>query len=1480
MSEKIKNIFDVKLDFPEGLEMTLKIGKSKKNKFSSLEYKNRRLKSIESNLLPEEYNDGDKITVYLKNGFITNENDEEIIAVGDSLIEINTVTVDVIRDGNKVNIAFGDIVLDTKDVDYFEELFIRSSNYNCPVINQYQARLISPTEISIERYSNNHQHSEYSALDGMSKLKQIANKVPDGSGCGLTDHYRMTGDRKFWTEMKEHNKIPVLGMEGAIERIDENILNDIYVDTTTDEYKKSHFLRDHIILLAKDNTGYHNLVKLASLSWNNFYGKNHITFKDLKQYSEGIIVTSACIGATVSKSILEDERRIRKIFFEELGIEDFQYIPKRENECDIIEDDDLNINAEEKQLLKNKFNIETDILTVDIIKDLIEKDSFLFSKTKEELKSYKSVAKMYINKMIEIFGREDFYIEIQRHNFVSEQYVEKRLLELAKEFNLKLTIGIDNHFVNKEDAPVHEMWLCEATKKTLTDTDRLKFPGDGYWFMSSEEVLERFGDLPEALDGSLEILNKCRDVDLTPNGYKLPKYPLPEGYEDTKEGQVAYFKKMVLDGYKNRFLGTDKYNDPVYTNRMSFEIKTILNMGFESYFLIVQDYISWAKDNNVAENIEKYFPKAHYNWDEIPEAIKNKTDEIFVGPGRGSAAGSLVAYCLGITNINPIEYDLLFERFLNPDRISMPDIDTDFEDSERERVIDYCKAKYGAENVSRIGTIGVLAAKGIIRSIQRIEGKEVALANKICKTIPNTPGITLAGALESSPEFKKMYDEEDEVKEMVDTAMKLEGLAKTTGIHACGILIAPDAVNNFIPQQILKNPKNGEKELTTQYTGPECEDSGLLKMDFLGLRTLGVLHEGINDINKVSENKINLTSIPINDMETMKFLSTGMTDGVFQFESSFMKDIVKKMLQDINSNKTLTGDICFNRLTDATALGRPGPMATIPDYVKNLLNPAQIKPTNTPLDEILKPTYGIIVYQEQVMNAVKALAGFSAGDADAVRKAMGKKLMDKMAILREMFIYGNKEKGIPGCIKNGYDEKWAIELWDRMAEFAKYAFNKSHAVAYTYLSLKTAWISKYYPNIFYKSNLNSFIDNNDKIKQYINVAKKRGVNVLGPDINLSGQAFSIDYENYNNMSPIRFGLKGIKTLGDSSKYIIQERELNGPFINLQDFVTRMISNYSIGKKSIEALIRAGALDSFEGTRKNKIDALDKLVNSCKAEANELKRGQLTIFQLAKEMNDTGILNQIEELNHIDYDLNDKYSLEEELKAEKEYTGFYISRHPIDEYKTYLASKDAVNIENIIKDKEEEEIVELVEENESSDEQLDQTTLDDILDLDSEVTIGGIIKDLEVHYSKKNNSKLKTFVIEDDTAEIKAVAFTKTLERNNIDNIISDDNVVICTGKVVKDDFGTQLIVSNISKIDDDKLSIPSTINVKIPSKIIGAKVRELISKHLDTKKSTRLVMWYSEDGKTFKSYTRYVKYSCSLIEGLTSIVGPKNIKTR
>lgn len=729
----------------------------------------------------------------------------------------------------------------------------------------------------------------------------------------------------------------------------------------------------------------------------------------------------------------------------------------------------------------------------------------------------------------------------------------------------------------------------------------------------------------------------------------------------------------------------------------------------------------------------------------------------------------------------------------------MPDIDTDFEDAERETVINYMKVKYGDECISRIGTIGKLAAKGIIRSIQRCEGKDIALANKICKTIPNKPNITLKDCF-NEPEFNELYNSDKEVEEMVNEAMKLEGLSKTVGQHACGIIVAPSAVSDYVPQQLLKNAKTGELEPTTQYTGPECEDQGLLKMDFLGLRTLGVLNESIQDINKMSEENVTLENIPIDDKKVYNFLSEGNTDAVFQFESAFMKSNAMGILQDIKSNKTLTGMQCFNRLADATALGRPGPMAEIPNYVAALLDNTKIKTTNTPLDEITNPTYGIIVYQEQVMQAVKALAGFSAGQADTVRKVMGKKLIDKLAELREWFINGNAEKGIPGCIKNGYAKEFAEKLWDRMAEFGKYAFNKSHAVAYTYLSAKTAWLSYYYPSIYMKATLNSFISDNKKIKQYINVCKSKGIKVLSPNVNKSQETFTVDFEEGNNSktSPIRFGLKGIKSLGAKSKLVIEEREKNGEFTSYQDFVKRMIGIAKFDKAAIVALIMAGALDEFEGTRKNKIDALEQLEEIYKTEAVAARNGQLTLIQLATELGEDELLQEIESLNDIVIYNDDEYENLFKLSKEKEYAGFYISSHPVNDFKEIFKKEGALDIADLIGEDEETEI-EMNDSLEENTEEENVTTSK--TKVDEVVTIGGIIKDVEVRYTKKDNSKMKTFVVEDDTDEIKVVIFPKILKEGINDKLSEENQIVLISGKLVEDEsFGKQILVETIKDI--------------------------------------------------------------------------------
>lgn len=680
-----RNSFQVNLGLSDGMEFELHIGKSKKVTTSKLVYSKRTIASIatDSLLNNDDVVDGDILKVHLDEAIDGSQSiiteDNKLCFNVEGMLFSKGIILDVILENDEVNVYFDDIKLDTLPVNHFDDLFTRTPRYNSVKRTSYKATVADVNLINIVRYVNTHQHTEYSRLDGMSKIKDIAKKT-EWAGA-ITDHGVMTGVLKFNNELLSQEKKPIIGIEPYLERIDEEIACNNFTDVNSlseDElksYKRAHYKKDHIIMLAKTKDGYHNLVKLASLSWDNFYGKNHIRYADLVKMSDGIIATSACLGSTLGRSIMDDEREIRKVFFEELGKgSKMVTFIDAESDIDLLQGDDLDLTAEESAIIKEKFDVDINWLSSDGVKDLIEvKGGFAkFPRTKEVFDKYMSVARLYLNKMISIFGKDDYYIEIQRHKFRAEEFYESKCLELAEEFGLKVVSGIDSHYLNKEDAKTHEVWLCEATKSNINDPNRLKFPGEGYYLMTSDEALELFEDLPEALDNSLEIAEKC-NVDLKVKGYFLPKYPLPEGYDnDKEEEQVRYFLDLAREGYIKRFKGTDKFKDPVYLERMQFEEQTILNMGFASYFLIVQDFIAWAKDDRVAENIEKYFPKKYYDYEKLPEIVKAKDFEIYVGPGRGSAAGSLVAYCLGITNIEPIEYGLLFERFLNPDRISMP----------------------------------------------------------------------------------------------------------------------------------------------------------------------------------------------------------------------------------------------------------------------------------------------------------------------------------------------------------------------------------------------------------------------------------------------------------------------------------------------------------------------------------------------------------------------------------------------------------------------------------------------------------------------------------------------------------------------------------------------------------------------------------------------------------------------------------------
>ncbi|MDD6401050.1 MAG: DNA polymerase III subunit alpha [Lachnospiraceae bacterium] len=837
---------------------------------------------------------------------------------------------------------------------------------------------------------------------------------------------------------------------------------------------------------------------------------------------------------------------------------------------------------------------------------------------KDDYEKAKEVALKYNN----IFGAGNYFLEIQDHGIPDQRIVNTGVMRLSKETGIPMVATNDTHYIKAEDANAHDILLCIQTGKIVTDTDRMKYEGGQYYLKSAEEMERLFPYAKEALENTNKIADMC-NVEIVFGEQKVPEFDVPEEYD-----AFSYLKHLCEEGLKKRYNAVSEGEMSSLKERLSYELNTINKMGYVDYFLIVWDFIKYAKDHGIA-----------------------------VGPGRGSAAGSIVSYCLEITNIDPIKYNLLFERFLNPERVTMPDIDIDFCFERRQEVIDYVVRKYGKEKVVQIVTFGTMAAKMCIRDVGRAMDLPYSLCDKVAKMIPGDLGMTIPKALEVSKELKAFYDEDESVKQLIDMAIKLEGLPRHSSMHAAGVVIGRESIDEYVPLS-----RGSEDAITTQYNMTTIEELGLLKMDFLGLRTLTVIQNAVKHIKENRGIDIDVDHLDFNDKAVYDMISAGKTEGVFQLESNGMKNFMKE-LKPANIEDVIAG----------ISLYRPGPMDFIPLYIKGKEHPNDVVYDHPKLEKILAPTYGCIVYQEQVMQIVMELAGYTLGRSDLVRRAMSKKKADVMQKERQNFVYGNKEENVPGCINRGISEETANKVFDEMTDFAKYAFNKSHAAAYAVVAYQTAYLKCHYPVEFMAALISSVKDNSGKVASYIQACRAMGIKILPPDINEAKSDFSVAG------SSIRYGLSAVKSVGDAVTDIIRmEVEQNGPFKGLEDYVGRL-SNKEANKRTIESFICSGAFDSFGYNRKQMLSIYPQIIEQASVDKKNAMSGQMSLMDFLGE--------EEKEDFKIKYPDVEEFSKEELLAKEKEILGIYISGHPLDEYRDIIDKKVTAKSTDFIFDEE-------------------------------------------------------------------------------------------------------------------------------------------------------------------------------------------------
>ena len=1068
-----------------------------------------------------------------------------------------------------------------------------------------------------------HVHSEYSLLDGMSRIKDLPVRAKElgMKAIALTDHGVMYGAVDFYKECKKNDIKPIIGCE-------------VYVAPHSRFDKEAG--RDngynHLILLAKNKTGYQNLSKLVSLSFvEGFYYKPRIDLEILEKYSEGLICLSACLAGSLSQAIIQG-------------------------------------------------NME---------------------KAEEIALWHKRVFK------------DDYYIEIQHNGLRQQIIVNQKLIQLARKLDIPLVATNDAHYLKKEDSYFHEVLLCIQTGKRMSDEDRMRFETEEFYIKSPEEMADYFSEFPDAIENTVKIAEKC-NYDFEFGVTKLPNYDVPEEYAT----HLDYFKDLCYKGIKNRY-GENPSEEVM--SRLEYEISVIDKMGYVDYFLIVWDYINYAKSVGIP-----------------------------VGPGRGSGAGSIAAYAIGITDIDPLKYGLLFERFLNPERVSMPDFDVDFCYERRGEVIEYVERKYGKDHVSQIITFGTMAARMVIRDVGRVLDYPYSETDKLAKMIPMEVHITIPKALEQNREFKELYESNPSVKQLIDIAIKLEGLPRQASTHACGIVITKDPVDTYVPLYV------NDGNISTQYTMNLLEELGLLKMDFLGLRTLTV----ISDTEKLVKQNRGIDveyDKDMNDPKVYKLWANGESVGIFQFESQGMTNFMKELKPD-----------CLEDIIAGVSLYRPGPMDQIPRYIKGKQNPGHNEYTHPALEPILNVTYGCMVYQEQVMQIVRELAGYSLGRADLVRRAMGKKKLDVMAKEREYFINGQVDENgnvlVPGCVRNGIDKESANKIFDEMAEFAKYAFNKSHAAAYSVVSYRTAYLKTYYPEEFMAATLNSFLGNLDKVPIYIYECKRLNIGILKPDINKSFTKFTVQDKK------IRFGLGSIKNVGISAiETVISERERNGEFKSFTDFCERIQSG-TVNRKCIECLIKAGCFDEMNQTRATLLASYERILDTINNQGRNSMANQVTMFDLV----------QPEETVKYQYTVLKELDERELLAQEKEMIGIYISGHPLEKFKDAIQRQ--TNINSI-------QIKDLNGENAGKFKD------------GQNVKYAGTITSVKKKYTKRNT--IMAFVtVEDLYGSAEIVVFDSVFSR--CDNILVEENIVLVEGRLsIKEDEDARIIVQNIKEFSEE-----------------------------------------------------------------------------